>query len=249
MKKITIVLSTSLIALSIFLFFFLKSKDNQPSSEIGSASDQNISSNVFSGSTNSPLSFNTEKENGKTFLEYAEESPDNLTNSRGIKEIEIKNSQKIKVSLLDFFKLTQSEMPKEIENFANNHDYTVFYCPKKNEKGKDFGLVINVKKISSTTLNEKDVYADVVKRMKNWEPTMFKSLSGILFPNFSFSASELSTSLQFGDGKNRFSEISLPERGRLSLNYKIYGDPIIISSSPDCLETAFKKIVDTAGGY
>ncbi len=124
-------------------------------------------------------------------------------------------------------------IPKTLADLVEDEDYDIFYC-SSGDGEKDYGLILYARSAVGRSLNEGD-YKNIVGQMKQWESSMLRDLHLILFPNISFSEPELGQKLLFRDGNVRFTEIQMPDGTKGSINYKQFGDSIMITSSLECL--------------
>jgi len=119
-----------------------------------------------------------------------------------------------------------------ISNLLNTNNYNIIYCSDGNKK--DYGLVVNVRLFP----NNPNIYQDMQRLMKDWEKTLFQDTHSVVFPDITFSQSDLDQKIEFKKGTYRYADILLPDKKQSSINYNIVFDSIIITSTLDCLKKA-----------
>jgi len=134
------------------------------------------------------------------------------------------------VLLDDFLRASNIKIYPDFKKYLDQNNFTEIYCLENNQKS--YGVIFNVGRFG---LGENFSYAQVKSAMSKWESTMLQDLSSLLYPQIEFSGEQLNQTLKFRDGKYRFAEINLPDGSKSSINYKIFGDPIVITTSQNCL--------------
>lgn len=127
---------------------------------------------------------------------------------------------------------------KNLKPILDQYDYDLTKC-SSSEKN-DFGIQLTIKYIPGYP--EEEISA-ARRFLREWEPSMLKDLHTVIFPNLNFSDELLNQSLNFGDGKYRFAEVSLPDGKKGSINYGIVGNYIVFTSSKDCLDKTSNDLI------
>lgn len=224
--------------LGIALFFYLSSRQKtsvaeQPSipKPVPLPNDTNTSYLPISNSSN-----NQEIEN--TLKKIIEEPISTDEKNKGIKWSRLGTDSSKIIPLDDFSRASGLKINLDVKNILNERSYEVFNCPN-NSGGKDFGIALYLKELGSFS----DSSPDLKKWLGGWEKTIFPDTHTILFPNVDFLEEQLNQEIKFKDGIYRYTEITLPDGKKGSLNYAmIGGNAIVISSSVKCLDAAAADI-------
>ena len=238
-KKTIIIIFFSIIVMAsavIFFYFFQNKKvttsqEAQPSTSVPVflPFSKDISVNDI----------NNEKEIQSTFSDYITGESKN-----DIQKIQFKDRQGQVVSLEKLSASIKFNVEPAIKNIVSKNNYSVFSCVGENGK-KDFGLIFNIRRFrKDESVDYGKLYKDTENKMKNWENSMLKDLHSVLFPNVQFSENQLNQKLEFKDGKYRFAGLNLPDGSNGSLNYTLLGDPIVISTSVECMDKAVGNFFD-----
>jgi len=141
-----------------------------------------------------------------------------------------------KIIPLDKFESAQNiSINKKLKSFLDQDDFQIANC--NSAKAKGIALILNVKLFS----NRPDISKEVAGAMKEWEPYILKDLHNYLYPDISFSEKQLGETLFFKQGKFRYAEVALSNGEKVSINYAIIFDSIIISNSPGCLDKIYES--------
>jgi len=162
-----------------------------------------------------------------------------------VKETYIVDKNGQAILLKTFSELAGFKINPELEQIIDEKKYSLFLCSGKNNKN-DFGLILNIRRFSKDDekINSRDLENRIKNSLQKWEKTIFTDLHEIIFPQISFSDSQLNQGLVFKNGKYRYADIILPDGSVSSINYGNFGSPIVITTSLDCMEEATKSLFD-----
>jgi hypothetical protein len=168
----------------------------------------------------------------------------NFTGNLDVQELRLVSEENQPVDLKSFQEALGLNINSVIEGMIDSSFYSLISCPR-NDGDYDLGIMLNVKHFSqSEKINFSTLSDQISKAMKDWEKTMLKDLHPFLFPREKFSESQISQELVFRDGKYRFASIILPSGRKGSINYQIFGDPMVIATSPECLDKVSSSLID-----
>jgi len=195
----------------------------------GTSSSQNLRKNTeyfFSDS-------NKKEDINKTFGESLKKT-DYPNNINWISYATKDNKQ---ISLNEFSASLEIKIDSRLNNFLDSYNYDRIVC--KNSSGNlDYGLVINNKLFRDyPTLNQEEINI-----LRAWEPTMLKDLYKVLFPDTTFTDAELNQTLTFKNGTYRYTDITLPDNKKGSINYHTLVDSIVFTNSLECMNQASEAI-------
>ncbi|MDI6777783.1 MAG: hypothetical protein QMD77_01180 [Patescibacteria group bacterium] len=143
-----------------------------------------------------------------------------------------------------FFKSLGAKIDPKIEKFVSQSDYSPFACSFGGGK-KDYGLILNVGRFKSEDgVDYRTLPKQVDDGIVKWGGTILKDLQPILFPSVDFTEQQLVQKIDFKEGKYIYGEVVLPDGTKKSINYASIGDPIIITTSLECMDMAIEKIAD-----
>lgn len=147
------------------------------------------------------------------------------------------------VSLENISKAVNLSLNQGMKSLLNANDTDFFSC---NDSGiKSRGVILNIRLLPDYKGNS---YQDAVMFMKEWEKTLFQDFSKILFYDKNISEDVLKQEPVFKDGQgNRYAEITLSNKEKISIDYELVDDFVIISSSLECLKKAKSQVFDTSG--
>lgn len=179
----------------------------------------------------------------KSFSEFVKEpvKPDIVYT--GVKIIKFTDTEGGLISLSRISSSIGINIPVMLADLVEDKDYDIFYCSSDGGR-KDYGLILYARSMTNRSLGDED-YKKIAGQMKQWEDSMLRDLHPLLFPSLSFSKEELNQKLFFQDGKTRYAEVRMPDGTKGSINYKQLGDPLIITSSLDCLDKGIGYFFDT----
>lgn len=186
----------------------------------------------------------TNNKNGikASFEKYA--SGDKKATETVSRETFFQNKEGQSIDLNDFSEAMNISISPGVKNFIDSKNYSAFYC-RKSDGAKEYGIIFNTKKfLGNEAVDHIDLDKKIRESISNWEKTMLKDLQPVIFPDLNFSSDQLNQKLFFKDGKYRFSEITLPDGKIGSINYIVLGTPIIIASSPECMDEALNEFFD-----
>jgi len=176
----------------------------------------------------------------KAFQDFLEETEQNKKNFLEIKLVDTSGNN---FTLDDSIESLGFSIKPEVKKIVRQNDYSFFSCYFP-EKGKDYGIILNIgrfrpeEKFDYRTLPDK-----LDSEIENWK-TVLRDLHDVLFPEINFSEEQLNQKIDFKQGRYLYSEIILPDGSKKSINYVNIGDPIIITTSLECIETAINEIAD-----
>jgi hypothetical protein len=170
----------------------------------------------------------------KIFENAVQEAISDQTKEEGSIKIDFKNPDGSQLSLSDFKKALDIEIPSKLQEYLSN-GYQLFYCPGPDGK-KEYGAYLDY--------NQAKIYRgftyDVSAMMKSWEATILSDLHTVLYPDSTFSDAELRQKLQFKDGKYKYAEVNLPGGKKGSIQYDAIEFGVIVAASPSCLDKVYQ---------
>ena len=206
---------------------------------IGKFGKNNNIQNANQAPVSNPATLPTETVNNQQNIQSVENDIKNATQEPssqqaikdGVASIDFKDQNGKVIPLADFESATGTSINKQLGGYLDNTDYHMYYCPA-DSNGKSYAIYFGYN-VSKAYVN---LFPDTVAWMKEWEKTMLPDLHAALFPDVNFSAEELNQSLQFKDGKYRYTEVQLPGEKTSSINYHVSDNGVIISASPSCMD-------------
>lgn len=164
--------------------------------------------------------------------------------STDVRELRLVDKENQPVSLENFQEALGLNINSAVEGMVDGNFYSLISC-LRNNGGYDLGIMLNIKHFGqSEKVNYSTLLDQINEAMKGWEKTILKDLHPFLFPQEKFSESQLNQELVFREGKYRYANIILPSGWKSSINYQIFGDPVVITTSPECLNKVSASLID-----
>lgn len=228
MKKKILLIIAAIFVLTAITFWIITKSQKSPTGQGGATPPTSNPAELPSGTENSQQNI----QSVETKIQNTSNSPSSQQAIQsGIESVDFKDARGNVIPLSDFEKATDISIVSQLRAYLDNQDYRMFYCPSVGNT-KDYAVYFGYN-VSKAYVN---LYPDTLQWMKSWEGTMLKDLHSVLFPNVNFSDAELNQSLQFKDGKYRYTEIRLPGGKMGSINYRISLNGVIITASSACLD-------------
>jgi len=130
---------------------------------------------------------------------------------------------------------------EHVYGLLDRNKYSFFSCGTKGGI-KSVGININVKLLRNY---KGSLYDDEIKFMKDWEKTLFRDISSVIFPDIDFGREDLGQNTAFRDESYRYADVLLPNNKKSSINYVVLDNPILISNSRECLDIASEELISS----
>lgn len=243
-KKIFIIVFV-ILTFSLLFFIFYKNKRSSDQSIKSTQIDTANFINESASSKESPVVKNSitvinptdPNEVKSAFNKFASSQP-----KHDIEWTNIKNTEGKSISLDEFSNATSLKISQAVHGILSTNGFDLFSCPLVDGE-KNIGIIFTLKLLPDYKGN---LYKDELAFMKNWEPTLFQDTKSILFPGKSFSADDSKQTVIFKDGKYRYADIYFPNNSKVSINYAILEDFIIVSDSDKCIDYVNAQLFDTS---
>lgn len=159
---------------------------------------------------------------------------------QALRMIWIANRHGDKLSLEDFFSANDSSIDPGVLKLLDGDQASVFSCGNDGE----------IRNIALTMYADMDLYAggiydEEVSRMRNWEKTMPNDVRGLFFPKDAGRSGSNDQKSTFENGNYRYSKLVLSNGKKVSINYAIVDEYIILSNSKDCIDKTIEQLYYT----
>lgn len=235
--KIILAVSVFVLIITIGLFFYTKNKKTIIAPKpLGN--DQNdsktkpfpIEEKSKKYVVNNQDDFNEIKESFDSFLKEARMAGEN---EEKIKEIFIKDNAGKTINLDNFTKATGLFINAGLWNVLDKNNFSLFYCPSRDEFKKGVGIFLNAKMTGS-------YYDNTIKFTKEWEPYMVYDTRKIFFSDLNLSLEKIkSQNLKFRDiTRGRMVEFQDEKGITWKFYYKVIDEAILLTNQLSCFDEA-----------
>ena len=245
MKKIVIigVVVFTLIIL-VLLLLVSRSSKKQTAQNTASSSTAPSAATIPQLPNTEPANINPENVSGSIQENISKLQSTNQPAS----EIQFKTNQEQKPSAtLDQFEAsTGLKILPNVYNGLSQNEYSVFSCKSDSGNASSLGIIILLKQRTATAYYA-NLYSQMDKDLKSWEPTMLSDLSPLLFSGKKVSESPIFKSTKYTTENGaaivdvRYADIKSDDDADVSLYYTLYDEDVYIFNSSKCLGEALDK--------